>query len=525
MRKRGRAETRVMPRPQWDATLLRNIVDSSQDLIFAKDRNLHVIFCNETCVRVFGKRAAELYGKSEAEIGWAVERTDDGGRPKESLSERADVEALEGRAVFTPSERHRLAGGVRFFDVTHAPLRDSSGGVVGVVCTCHDVTSFHSAVEGLRDSAERYRALSEYAYEWEAWQDPEGHILYMSPSFERITGYPVADFTAEPLLINTIVHPDDRARYDAHRLHTLENAGLGAEPELEFRIVSRDGEEHWIAHSCQSVFRADGTYMGRRATNRDITEVKIAEEMLRTSEARFKSMFDDSPVGKSLIAIDGRLHVNRAFCEMLGYSEAELDRKTWVEVTPPEDLERTRVALKPLLEGKVPFLRMEQRLLHKSGRLIWADVITALHRDETGRPLHYMSTVTDISDRKRLDARLRLKAALFDTLRASNVILDETGVIVEMNDHLAAVWGCDRPDELTGRAFSILFADEAAAKEVAAALESRGSWAGELTARRIDSSTFTAHGVAASIRGPFGDREGYLMSIVGNGVPVPEGSE
>ncbi|MCX7173243.1 MAG: ATP-binding protein [Proteobacteria bacterium] len=128
---------------------------------------------------------------------------------------------------------------------------------------------------------EKFHTVADYTYDWEYWEGPAHEILFMSPSCERVTGYAQAEFLANPDLLYTIIHPDDRYLMAAHR----RDAAHEDEGGTDFRIVRRDGEVLWIAHGCRSVFGRDGQFMGRRASNRDITERKRAEEEIHKLNA------------------------------------------------------------------------------------------------------------------------------------------------------------------------------------------------------------------------------------------------
>ena len=130
------------------------------------------------------------------------------------------------------------------------------------------------AEEVLRASETKYRIVADNPYDWEHWLSPEGQFLYTSPSCERITGYSASEFEIDPELLSRIVHPDDLTQFEAH----LEEKATKGPCELEFRIIHRDGTTRWIGHVCQPVFDAEGSFLGRRGSNRDITDRKRAEQ-------------------------------------------------------------------------------------------------------------------------------------------------------------------------------------------------------------------------------------------------------
>ncbi|MBN1427527.1 MAG: PAS domain S-box protein [Anaerolineae bacterium] len=140
----------------------------------------------------------------------------------------------------------------------------------------------------LHDDEERYRMIAEYTYDWEYWRAPGGKIVYTSRSCERITGYRAEEFVEDSIFLNTIIHPDDLPAVEQHNALVQQREDEHTVHELEFRVIRKDGKERWIGHTCRSIHRADGTSLGRHATNRDITERKQAEETIR-SLARFPS--------------------------------------------------------------------------------------------------------------------------------------------------------------------------------------------------------------------------------------------
>jgi PAS domain S-box-containing protein len=134
------------------------------------------------------------------------------------------------------------------------------------------------AEKELRQSEVKFRTFVDWTYDWEEWLDPQGKIVYTSPSCERITGYTPEELFRNPDLLTSIVHPDDRQFYKEHQ--AIIHDAKAAPTTVEYRIVSRDGSEHWIEHICRPVYGRDERYLGRRVSNRDITERKQAEKKI-----------------------------------------------------------------------------------------------------------------------------------------------------------------------------------------------------------------------------------------------------
>jgi PAS domain S-box-containing protein len=141
-----------------------------------------------------------------------------------------------------------------------------------------EILSREKAEAVLSESVNTLRIVADFTYDWEYWRSPDNRFLYVSPSCERITGYTREEFMQDPELYSRIIHPDDRVHMISHLRETESCRELC---ELEFRIVRRDGQERWIGHACNLVLDTDGQSLGRRASDRDITERKLAEQALQ----------------------------------------------------------------------------------------------------------------------------------------------------------------------------------------------------------------------------------------------------
>ncbi|MCX8016873.1 MAG: diguanylate cyclase [Rhodocyclaceae bacterium] len=176
--------------------------------------------------------------------------------------------------------RHRLLredGEIVYVHTHGETLYDKAGQPLTTLGTMQDVTLAVLTEMSLKESEERFRTIADYTYDWEYWEGPGGEILYCSPSCVELTGYAVHEFVAQPNLLYDIIHPEDRPQMAAHRA----DIGLEHTGAIDFRIIRKDGALRWIAHGCRAVRGRDGRFMGRRASNCDITELKEAEARIR----------------------------------------------------------------------------------------------------------------------------------------------------------------------------------------------------------------------------------------------------
>jgi PAS domain S-box-containing protein len=161
----------------------------------------------------------------------------------------------------------------------------------------------------------------------------------------------------------------------------------------EFIVRRTRNDDRIVLGNAAPILNEAGQVVAGIVVFTDITERKQAEEALRESEDKFKYVFEHSVIGKSITRPSGEIQVNQAFCQMLGYSAAELQNKTWQEISHPDDVDLTQRDVDALLRGDKKAARFIKRYLHKNGSVVWADVNTSLRRDQAGQPLYFMTAV------------------------------------------------------------------------------------------------------------------------------------
>jgi diguanylate cyclase (GGDEF)-like protein/PAS domain S-box-containing protein len=128
---------------------------------------------------------------------------------------------------------------------------------------------------------------------------------------------------------------------------------------------------------------------------------------LRESEDRYSISVETAAVGICHVAIDGLfIHVNPQLCKMLGYDSSELLTMSFREISHSDDAEATAAERQRLHSGEIASFKAEKRYVKKNGAIIWVNLTVSLNRDELGNPLHDISIIEDISDRKRVEERV-----------------------------------------------------------------------------------------------------------------------
>ena len=174
---------------------------------------------------------------------------------------------------------------------------------------------------------------------------------------------------------------------------------------------------------------------------RDITRARLAMDALRDSEERFRRIFEEGPLGMALIGPDRRfVKVNPTLCRALGFTEDELTRRTFLDLTHPDDVEGDMELLRRLEAGELATFTTEKRYLHRDARVLPFRVTGALVRDSQGRPSYGIGMFEDISEEKRAEAALREAAErVHHSERLASIGTLAAGIAHEINNPIGSI--------------------------------------------------------------------------------------
>jgi len=240
-----------------------------------------------------------------------------------------------------------------------------------------------------------------------------GEILGWSDTLPAMIGRDAAAMPATTRAWLDLLHPEDRERF---RSTAIEAAKSGKRAQLEYRLLRAPGQWIHIREVIEPLNPEAGVTAGRRwlSTLQDVSAAQQAAQALQASEEQYHAAIEQAAVGIAHSSLQDRVNlVNRAFCLITGYSRAEAQQLHIYRITHPDDVDASVRARADLLQRSSGPYQRELRLLHKNGSYLWVNVATSLVRAPDGTPRHFVSVLSDISERKRAEDEVsRFRAAM-----------------------------------------------------------------------------------------------------------------
>jgi PAS domain S-box-containing protein len=377
---------------------LESLLEITPTAVVALDLERNVTSWNFAAQELFGYTAAEATGRKLEDL----------------VAMQEDMQA-EAAAYYD-----QLGRGERFHAVTRRMRKD--GTVVdvdlfAVPVTVDDKTAGHVVIYydigPLKQAEKRYRDLIEQLPLISYIDEPTetAPSIYVSPQVEDLLGYAPDEWLADRELFLKLLHPEDRERVVADHGRALGAGDLRW--SFEYRLVARDGRTVWIRDDAVVVRDENGRPLYTQGFMMDISKQKLAEEALRTSEERFRAMFEEAPIGVAWGPLEdagprpisgaagSSLYTrNRAYTEMLGYTEDELASMHFTEYTHPDDLPKVLELYGELIAGRRDRYEVPMRYLGKDGRVVWAQVVEAALEEEGGASRLGLTMIQDITERR-----------------------------------------------------------------------------------------------------------------------------
>ncbi|MEE4377811.1 MAG: EAL domain-containing protein [Candidatus Competibacteraceae bacterium] len=344
-----------------------------------------------------------------------------------------------------------------------------------------------NADQALRASEDRYRritaSVTDYIYTVHVNQGQAVATVH-NPACVAVTGYTVEEFTADPYLwINMVSEKDqDSVRQYATRLLSGENPGA-----IEHRIRHKDGTERWVSNTPVLHYDSAGALVAYDGLVRDITARLQAEQSLRESEQRFRSLVENIPA----IAVQGYdqnrnvIFWNTASEQLYGYSRKEAQQCKLEYLLPPDQREDWINAFEHWITDNRSIPAGEITVLRKDGVPLLTYASHVMVRNTHNEPELYCLEV-DLTERKQIEEKLRQWERVFESTAEGVMITDLEGRIVAINNAFTEITGYQEQEVFaqTPRILQSGRHDAAFYEALWDTLKTSGQWQGEIWNRR-----------------------------------------
>jgi len=403
-----------------------------------------------------GLKIIEAESLAQVEGGLIVELVHPDDREKFQKFHRQVIAGESGHQVF---RFIGLKGTLTWVETHSVPLRDADGQVISVLSVARDISERKKVEERLRQS-EATMAAAQRISHFGSWEldltvlDELGNsALRWSDEVFRIFGHEVGGIETSNENFFRAVHTDDR---EMIHLAVSEAIHTHGRYSIDHRIILPNGEVRHI-HEDAQIFLDEqtGRPLKMVGTAHDITERKLAEEALKSSELRFRHAFANASVGFAITDRAGLiLHINKHYCDITSYSEEELVGQSFAAITHPDDMAGEQELNRRLMAGEISDFILEKRYLCKNGAVAWVENSVSAMRDESGGGLNMVLLCKDITKSRHNQEQLRLLETCVSHLNDIVIItapapLDEPGPrIIFVNDAFMKHTGFSRAEAL-----------------------------------------------------------------------------
>ncbi|MCX5850821.1 MAG: PAS domain S-box protein [Deltaproteobacteria bacterium] len=322
----------------------------------------------------------------------------------------------------------------------------------------------YRAEEALRRSEQKFRDLVETLPDVVYATDDRGNITYVSPVVETISDYRVSDILGRNFL--EFIHKEDVFAVTRR----FSDVMMGKTVPAEYQMVMKSGESFWVRTFATPIFEG-GRFAGVRGVLTDMTARHHAEEAIRRSEEKYRTILENIQEGYFETDLRGKLtFFNYALPELSGYTAEELMQMELREYMTPESTQRLMEKFGHVYETGEPSGIIDYEVIAKDGHIVHAELSASLMCNGVGKPVGFRAVARDVTDRKRaekeIEQRRRFLEALFEGAPNAVVTLDEKNRVAEWNPGAQRLFGYTR-DEALGQSLDPLITDSETYEEAA----------------------------------------------------------
>ncbi|MCL1473068.1 PAS domain S-box protein [Argonema antarcticum] len=420
--------------------LYRITLTSISDAVFITDRTGGFTFICPNVNIIFGYSYEEVekFGEISHLLGEYLFDYPD-------LESCGEIHNIEREIINKTGQKHTLLINVKRVSI--------NGGTV--LYACRDITERKQTEVALHASSQLLSAVFESAMDAIAIADDNGQFVAVNPAASEIFGLPSEEIIGKSIGEFSASRIDFRETWQSFQEKGRERGELRIRRRDDtIRDIEYSAIANFVPHRHLSVVR-DITdrkqteaqlsqYRDRleelvelrtselRSANeklrQEISDRKQAEEALRDSEERFRAIFEQAAVGILTTTANGQyISFNQKFCEIVGYTDEELQTRTFWEITHPDDMAKNMAYRQQLVAGKIPNFSIEKRYIRKDGDFVWVCLTVSLVLSSAGEIKYFIAVIQDISERQ---------AALRDRQQAESELKQQKELLQKIFDHI-----------------------------------------------------------------------------------------
>ncbi len=428
---------------------MRTLVQTIPDLVWLIDADGVYLACNTMFERFIGAKEADIVGKTDYDFL---------NRVLADFYRENDRKAIAAGKPSSNEEWLSFAddGYYGLFDAIKTPMYDAQGRLMGVLGIARDITERKRSEEKLRQSEERYSltlaAVNDGFWDWHV---PSGNAFF-STLYYAMLGYYDGEFPATYDSWRLMVHPEDIDRVEQDLAQSIET-GMGF--IIDLRLKMKSGEWRWVSTRGKTVETdQEGKAVRLVGTLSDITDRKLAEEALQTSEAHYRLVVENinDIVWTFDLSSMTYTFVSPSAQRLLGYSDDEIMMKDLDFIFTPETKLHVLRVFGKFIEGRAQgdsiVLDAEHR--RKDGSLIWMEISASPLKDVQGNIAGFLGVTRNISERKQAEVKLQESEAFLNSLLEAMPVpvfyKDREGLYLGVNTAFETFFG-KRKEQLIGR--------------------------------------------------------------------------
>ncbi len=369
----------------------RRFFENDPDYCYMISLEGKILDVNKVALKTLGYAKEEVLGRSLITTVYAPSSREKARKLFKRWKRKGKIENEELDIITRTGEKRTVLLNVN-------AVRGAGGKILHSISVQSDITERKKTEKALKESEQKFRDLTESISDW-IWEvDKNGVYTYASPKVRDILGYEVDEVLGRTPF-------DFMLKEDAKKTSRFfrEKAGKKV-PFHGMENINRHKKGYLVVLETSGIplFDEEGKLRGYRGIDRDITERKKAEEILRESEQRFRVICDNANIGMYVVDVETRetYMVNRKFCQMTGYSEREFKELKVEDIHAREDLPHALDQFEKLAGGKIMMSR-NMPVKRKDGSIFYADINAA--PIILGGKNYLLGFFNDVTERRRLE--------------------------------------------------------------------------------------------------------------------------